>query len=559
MAHLTVWGPEGPEHVALDQENTVGRHPSSRIRLADAIVSKEHCTILKEGSDFVLEDKGSLNGTFINGERVTRKNLKAGDEIVLGSTRLTFHDGSQPPPCPQRADAYFDDQARVTEPVVQTQDPNKVTIADDGVESYIRSKVHAAPDNFLPEQNVSDSSALRADYEKLRVSYEVSRAIGSELDMPELMVRILRCAFHLLDAERGVIMLLDEQGMLKPAHAQTRNATETPENLVLSSTILDQVLREKVGVLSSDATVDVRFQTAKSVIMQGIRSAMAVPLLCGNEVLGVLWLDSHVASNAFTSKDLELFQTVANQAAIAIQNSLYAKKIERAAVARQRFEKLLSPAIARQVFEGQVEIQKGGELRRTTVLFADIRGYTTLSQKLKAQELVDVLNGYFERMVEVIFKHEGTLDKFVGDAVMALFGAPVSHADDPERAIQTALDMLDTLKLFNDDNAHRLDAPLSIGIGINTGDVVAGYFGNSRALEYTVVGDPVNIGSRLCSIARPSEILISEETYKLVQHRYAVEEREPVLLKGRSQPSRVLRVLSRIPASTMASQRGNSI
>jgi adenylate cyclase len=284
--------------------------------------------------------------------------------------------------------------------------------------------------------------------------------------------------------------------------------------------------------------------------MQGIRSSMAVPLMHSGQLFGVMVLDSQIATNAFTEKDLQLFQNMANQAAIAIQNSLFARKLEQEAVARQSFQRLLSPAIAEQVLSGRVEVKKGGELRDTTVLFTDIRGFTAMSEAKPPQEVVEMLNEYFEQMVEIIFEHEGTLDKFVGDEIMALFGAPVAHEDDAYRAVRVALEMQDALDRFNGERKERgLDA-LHVGVGINTGEVVAGYLGSSKALEYTVIGDVVNTGARLCSIAKAGEIIISENTYLRVKGRFEVVELPPTPVKGKSQPLKIYNVLRRGQGAT---------
>ena len=217
--------------------------------------------------------------------------------------------------------------------------------------------------------------------------------------------------------------------------------------------MLDTVVREKEAVLSHDASADARFQSAQSVIMQGIRSTMCVPLLHGDTVLGVMMLDSKLATHAFTEKDLALFETVASQAAVAVQNTLFAKRVEQEAVMRERFRRLLSPDIAEQVLSGQLEVKKGGELRETTILFADIRGFTSISESCEPQIVVDALNDYFERMVEIVFRYEGTLDKFIGDEMMVLFGSPVAHPDDPVRAVRAALEMQAALTAINERHA----------------------------------------------------------------------------------------------------------
>jgi adenylate cyclase len=534
MARLTIFSPEGRMERELKPHNSLGRHPDNTIQLLDRIVSKEHCHVDRVGDDWVLKDLGSLNGTFVNGERVGERVLSTGDEISLGATRMVFQG----------------DVVDAVLPAVETQagqatgHMSRVTIAPGMVESHIRTKLQPLIDqNFLPERLINDVDALRADYEKLRVSYEVIRAIGVELDVDKLLSKIVDGALSLLEADRGVVLLYDDNAELKPRCVRTKKALNEGEEVVLSTTIINEVLRDKAAVLSSDASVDSRFQGAHSIIMQGIRSSMAVPLLHSGEIFGIMVLDSQIAANAFTEKDLQLFQNVANQAAIAIQNSLYARKLEQEAVTRERFQRLLSPAIAEQVMNGKVEVKKGGELRDTTMLFTDIRGFTAMSESAAPQHVVDMLNEYFELMVELIFDHEGTLDKFVGDEIMALFGSPVSHPDDPYRAVRTALEMLETLEEFNRMRVSKGEEALKIGIGINTGEVVAGYLGSSKALEYTVIGDAVNTGARLCSLAKAGEIIISENTYRRVKDYFDVVELPATQVKGKSAPLKIYNVI----------------
>ncbi len=583
MSRLTIIGPDGRQEVELLAHNTLGRHPNNTVQVLDRIVSKEHCHVdLIDGSRFILRDLGSLNGTYVNGERVSERVLNAGDEIMLGSTKIIFdaheapsqapphpsppqqqtaplHGAPAPAPPPAQAPAPAPAPLPASPPAPprpatlpqgsgQAPDPRKlsrVTIAPGMVESHIRTKLAPLIDqSFLPERLIQEQDQLRRDYEKLRVSYELARAIGVELDIDKALVKILDAAFTILPADRGVILLYDEERELVPRCVRTRAGNQDPnEEVVISSTIVEQVMRDKAAVLSSDATVDSRFKGAHSIIMQGIRSSMAVPLLHGDEVFGIMLLDSQIATNAFTEKDLQLFQNVANQAAVAIQNSLYATKLEQEAITRERFQRLLSPAIAQLVIEGKVEVKKGGEARITTVLFSDIRGFTAMSETENAQSIVDMLNEYFERMVEVIFNYEGTLDKFVGDEIMALFGAPVSHPDDAYRAVKTAIEMKAVLAQFNIERREAGQAEINIGIGINTGECVAGYLGSSRALEYTVIGDTVNTGSRLCSVAKAGEIIISEHTFAKVRDHFEVIELPPTQVKGKAAALKIFNVV----------------
>ncbi len=591
MAFLVIEGPEGTRKQTLEAHNKLGRHPDNTIQILDRIVSKEHCHIDQVNGQWVLKDLGSLNGTYMGKDRVGTHALRSGDVFSMGSTQITFQAEDRGPsqsPSPkvssgvvvggargavlrggqgQKAQDSGDHRRRDPEAAgdtVESQAPegdrSRVTLSPQRVESHIHSRIQPIVDQaFQPETQVTSESHLRSDYEKLRVSYEVIRTIGVELDIRKLSEKILDCAFQLLKPDRGVVLLhtadealwagsgieteggLRGEGALHPVCVRSRDGKD--EEVVLSSTITSEVLRDRAGILSSDASMDARFEGAHSIIMQGIRSTMAVPLLYSGQVLGMLVVDSQVATNAFTDKDLELFQNIANQAAIAVQNSLFAGKLEREARTRQRFERLLSPAIAEQVVSGKVEIQKSGELRDTTILFTDIRGFTAMGEAHSPQSIVDMLNEYFEQMVEIIFRHEGTLDKFVGDEIMALFGSPVSHVDDAERAVRTAVEMFECLKVLNETRTRRGEPPMEVGAGISSGEVVAGYLGSSRALEYTVIGDVVNTGARLCSKAGPGEILVGESTYDRIRDSFECELLPPTQVKGKAKPLNVYRVV----------------
>src|SRR5207244_3720217 len=183
------------------------------------------------------------------------------------------------------------------------------------------------------------------------------------------------------------------------------------EDINISKSILNEVVRERAAVLSSDATMDSRFSGSHSIIMQGIRSTMCVPLLHSDELLGIMHLDSQIASNAFSEKDLQIFTSIANQAAVAIQNARLVKNIERETATRAQFQRLLSPNLVEQLVKGEMKLEKGGLLREVTILITDIRGFTAMSERKPPAEIVAMLNEYFELMVEVLFARNGTLDK----------------------------------------------------------------------------------------------------------------------------------------------------
>jgi adenylate cyclase len=220
-----------------------------------------------------------------------------------------------------------------------------------------------------------------------------------------------------------------------------------------------------------------------------------------------------------------------------------AKKIEKDAITRERFSRLLSPDLAEMVVNGQLSVQKGGETRVATVLFADIRGFTSMSENMAAADVLEMLNEYFEIMVQIAFNHEGTVDKFVGDEIMVIWGAPVSHEDDHARAVRAAVDMQKALGEFNRIREKEGANPIYIGIGINTGELVAGYIGSSKTMSYSVIGDTVNTGARLCSAAKPGQVVISEHTFARLDDEFDCVQLEDIKAKGKSKPLKVFNVL----------------
>lgn len=524
---------------------SIGRHPDQDIQILDRVVSKAHCAIELVNGRYSVRDVGSRNGTYVNGIRISaRRPLGHGDEMTVGSTRLKFIE-----------DAPEDSLM------------TRVTFHDSEVDGSIRSKVSGEFDQgFVPENQIRDASILRRDYEKLRIANELQEDIGFDLDSDNLLSKILDKAFEIFPADRGVILMHNaDLETFVPKVYKSRHAKESEgQSIRISQTILQEVVEEKSAVLSHDAMSDARFSGSHSIILEGIKSTVSVPLLYEEALLGVIHLDSQNALGAFSEKDLQILTGFARQAAINIQHSRLLKKMEEELAVRANLQRLLSPQLIDQVVNGQIEIQQGGEERETTMLFADIRGFTSMSERMPAQGIVSLLNNYFEVMVDVIFAHQGTLDKFVGDEIMALWGAPVD-VDDPEvRATSCALAMRDALGQLNElrrmefeisveSGVLAADAefePLEIGIGINTGRVIAGYIGSSKSLSYTVIGDPVNTASRLCSTAEPGEIIVGRTTYEKVKDLYEVLALPRRQLKGKSEAVELFKVVGRLEQNT---------
>ncbi len=508
------------EEIALGDQNTVGRQPSSTVPLNDPRASGRHAYLLWDEGSWKLRDLNSSNGTFVNGVRVETAILQNGDQVQFGTSKLTF----------STADLH--------EGVAAEQ----VSFNEDAAEPVIHSRVDGSGhEKFLPVEEIPDVEQLKQDYEKLRIASELNQAIGLEPDVDTLLGKILDEVFKLLPADRGVILLMDPvTHKLEPR--ATKKRKQDDEEIVLSNTVINEVFGSGAAVLTSDATLDSRFSGAQSVMVSGMRSTMCVPMIYRSQLYGIVHLDSLFARGVFSNKDLQILTGLAAQAGRAIDNSYKAKKIEQSALARRDFERLLPPELVEQIVSGKVELQRGGELRETTVLFSDIRGFTRWTEAHEPSHIVSILNDYFELMVDAIHRHHGTLDKFMGDGIMALFGAPISYADDALNAVLCALDMLEGLEELNARLASMGEDPVHIGIGINNGPVIAGYMGSSKSMEYTAIGDHVNLAARLCGVAEPGQILLSENTHNVVHRSIVAKKLEPVVVKGKRDPQNIYEV-----------------
>jgi len=205
------------------------------------------------------------------------------------------------------------------------------------------------------------------------------------------------------------------------------------------------------------------------------------------------------------------------------------------------FQRLVSSQVAEKLL-GAKDVVLTGERRRASILFSDIRGFTSMSERMAPEEVVSMLNEYFSVMVDIIIEHEGVLDKFIGDAIMAVFGAPTRHPDDPVRAVQTAIAMQRALAALNEERDRRGAEAIYIGIGIATGDIVAGNIGSEKQMQYSVIGDEVNLAARIQSKSGKEKILICPETFKAVRGMFKTIPLEPMMLKGKSHPVQIYEV-----------------
>ncbi len=539
-------------HELNTKRTTIGRQLDQDIQLFDRMISKTHAEItLSQDGRYVLRDVGSRNGTTLNNEIITSpRYLKNGDSIGLGGYILTFMDSIDPIP-----DEFFiptdpNSQAIYTGSSKSREDEGATSQIDAVAQMHLLEELQNMPSickkisaaQFLPESKITSEADLRRDYEKLRAAAELSAQAAVTMDLDKLLELIIDKAFELFRPDRAAILLRDETGRMVTRIALDKSRRPL-EHFKISETLLEVIIQEKSAILSGDALQDRRFSTSNSIIVDSIRSTMCVPLIYEDEVCGIINLDTQLTIRAFTEKDLQILTGFARQAAFMLQQAKMVKAEQTNAIIRENLSRIIPPHLINDVLNGKIQLQKSGRRTKATVLFADIRSFSNMTEINEPETIVTMLNDFFERMVECIFRHEGTLDKFVGDEVMAVWNLDANPEVSAQKAVRCALEMMQAVEDLNEAREAKRLPQFQIGIGIASGLMIAGYMGSTQAMSYTVIGDTVNLGARLCAAARPQEILINGETYDFVNQTIPTLQLPPIIVKGKREPVEIFRVL----------------
>ncbi len=526
----------------LGRKLVVGRAVTSDVPIYDPTISRRHAEIVLTENGVRVTDLGSSNGTFLNGAKITEAEAGANDVVTFGKVAFRVKDVTAPVPRPQ-----------VVAPPDFTS-PKPGSAKGGGVGGTIVRQLPVSASGGVPaivmEHPQSGSSHLKVKAgnqeerreKKLSLLLEVSKELSKQQELDRLLDKVVDFTFQIMNVDRVSILLLDgKSNELIPRISKSRTGDASAAKHVPQS-IARKAVEERVAILSDNAAADERFK-GKSILIQSVRSAMCTPLMgSDSKVLGILYVDNLTATHSFADEDLEFLIAFGGLTAVAIENSQLSDRLRREAVVVSNFQRYFAPNLASQIAQQEGEVALGGTKRPVVIFFSDIRGFTPMSESMNPDEIAGLLTEYFTEMVDIVFEHSGTLDKFMGDAIMALWGAPIAHADDADRAMQCALDQIETLEKMNAKWKESGRKPLAIGIGINFGEVFAGNIGSNRRLEYTVIGDAVNTASRLCSSAGRNEILISEPFYKALKKPPTVEALEPIQVKGKAKKVPVYRV-----------------
>jgi adenylate cyclase len=536
---------------------SIGRGKDNDIVLDDRRASRHHAQIIAETTDFKIVDgfyvggeiKRSVNQVFINGTPKLEKILEPDDEIIIGETKLKFNQISEA----KAAETTEGETDNLSNPSAESaNDAGNVNYNDQPLghtqvmitaQQIIGSHVSLQSETgtVTPEE----IKELRRKAKVLDLLYEMSRTIGTVFDLKEIFVKATDLIFRGTPADRVVAMIVKEApsgeilpDSLYPIAVRARDARmeNSAEKLSISRTITHKVMSEKVALLSQDVSSDAQLSAAESIVLQGVRSTICAPLITESNVHGVIYADRLDPFSAFSPNDLELISAVAAQTAVTVETVNAHKRLAREEVARANYSRFMPEYVVKQLLENPDSFKLGGTNQTITILFADIRGFTALSEKEKPEKIVGLLNRYFTAMTEIIFAHGGTLDKYMGDELMAIFGAPTATPTDAENAVKTAIEMQQRLIGLNAEFESEGFNSIRVGIGLHTGEATVGYIGSERRSEYTAIGDTVNTASRLQSNARGGQILISEATARASGNSFDLNQQEPLTVKNRLQP-----------------------
>jgi adenylate cyclase len=391
------------------------------------------------------------------------------------------------------------------------------------------------------EELVTMGRAYRRLEALYKASNQATRLIASNAGLDERLGAVLDCAIEVTDAQRGFVLLRDPESGELSVHV----AREMGGEVSASSPSMGIAYRAaELGepVIMRDRDKDSKFGMRESIIVQKIHSAMCAPLKVEDRLLGSIYVDTRNPVRVFEETDLELFASMAAQSSLAIENAQLAEKMIEEEKKRANLGRFLSPSVVEAIMNEKEDLVLGGRKQEVTTMFCDIRSFTPIAEQMPPAELVDLLNHHFTAMVGIVFHYKGTLDKYIGDELMAVFGAPILAHDDAERALRAALEMQRRNTELNAEREAEGRPRLELGIGISSGEVIAGYVGAPERMEFTVVGDRVNVGKRLCSYAEGGQVVISDLTYERVKDLVEAEAIGEVELKGKAVPVAAYRI-----------------
>jgi adenylate cyclase len=555
-------------HRLREGETVIGRAPTCEVVITAPLMSRQHARVRVAGGRVFVRDAGSTYGTTVGDAPITGEcELRPGDTFSVGQVTITLESDVQESELLSESHQLFEESSAILKSIIAPGPPvaaipaavmatpagptpvGRFTMSRTRTRTAIEpptvartTEPTAAP---LTERRVEERRKVnfgraagdrRSGHDRrggriLKLLTEIGKTLVTVQPLEQVLARVVDLVFDVLPAERTFLLLRDAMDQPLTARVMRSRDGSVPTRTTLSRTIVNKVMRERVAMLASDALYDSRLDASSSIQAMNIRSFMCAPLWNRNEVIGVLYCDNP-RSKKFTADDLEVFAALCNYAAVAIEQARLSSQLLEETRRRERLQRYHSPGVVGRILHGaQGDGGFAAQTRDVTVMFCDIVGFTSLCEHVEPQAIGEMLNQFFERMAEVIFEHDGTLDKFIGDAILAVFGAPLDQPDHAIRAVSAALAMRAELAR---SNAQNPDRPIRMRIAINSGPALTGDIGSPKRREFTVLGDVVNTASRMeSSIAEPDQIIISEHTRRRLHEGFTLRPIKSAALRGR--------------------------
>jgi adenylate cyclase len=501
----------------------LGRSSENEVVLNDFSVSRRHAVIRQEKDRWVIVDQNSTNGVKVNGRFVASSPIAPGDVLTVGTFSLTVREEAPAvkPKAPVR-------------PVGESSSTFVRSIADFNRDFHLEEYVPEEEGDALTQSGKRSTSAL-ARSKIFEILVQVAKTLILAREVQEILGRVVDLLFEHLPVDRVVVVLVGEDQRLVPMLARQRGKESEDAGEIFSHTIVESVIQNRVAVLTSDALADGRFEAGQSIRIQQIRSAMCVPLWNQDRVIGALHVDTPLRAGSFTADDLDLLTALGNFAAVAIERARLQRRIEKEERIRERLSRYHSPGVVEEIASDASGVIDRVRTRNVSVFFADIVGFTSAAEGMDPDSLSRFLSTFFTFAADAIFAEGGTLDKFIGDAVMAFFGAPIVQPDHARRAVSAAAKLVENVKAWNLERVARGEPPVGVRIGVNTGNAVVGDIGSEQRVDYTVLGNTVNVAARIEEyVAGPNEVAVGEETARLTSDDFSYEPLGDVKLKGLS-------------------------
>jgi adenylate cyclase len=461
----------------------------------DLRVSRMHGRIWEDKGLFWIEDLDSSRGTQLNGVEIKgrgKQQLHPNDSIVVGQTilRVEFTDSSA-----------MSDRANYLEHGTFLL-PEK-RHAESGV--AIAKAIDATDvESALPSDCAGDAAARRFKL-VCDLPFQFATKTSLETLLPEILNQLVGV---IPNGESWALVLIDPE-----TDALLLKAYRSTQRTYLSETLLRRVMAEcKAFIWRKSSDIDL----PGSIVQSGMEVGMYAPMVWQGQALGAICTGARNAEALFTDEDIKLLVVVGQYAAMAVASHRLQEKLRQESVVMANLMRQFSPKVANHLVTHRGRLRLGGRRSEVSILTSDIRGFTQMAHGMEPDDVLEMLNDYLQVLVPVIFAHNGTIDKFLGDGILAIFGSPESDPKHHENALRAAVEMQLAVSKINETRRVRGAPHRNFGIGIHCGEVVHGFVGTADRMEYTVIGDAVNRGARYCAAASENEVLISPEMHEHV-------------------------------------------